>query len=68
MNETDALAAWLETHQGLSAADGITDLSNFTRNNNSVIQEKLDRLQLETEPASFEGLLHQLAPEALKGE
>jgi len=68
MNETDALAAWLETHQGLSAADEITNLSNFTRNNNAAIQEKLDRLQLETEPASFEGLLHQLAPEALKGE
>lgn len=68
MNETDALAAWLETHQGLSTTDEITNLSNFTRNNNAVIQEKLDRLQLETEPASFEGLLHQLAPEALKGE
>ena len=68
MNETDALAAWLETHQGLSATDEITNLSNFTRNNNAVIQEKLDRLQLETESASFEGLLHQLAPEALKGE
>lgn len=68
MNETDALAAWLETHQGLSTADEITNLSNFTRNNNAVIQEKLDRLQLETEPASFEGLLHQLAPKALKGE
>ena len=68
MNETDALAAWLETHQGLSATDEITNLSNFTRNNNAVIQEKLDRLQLETEPASFEGLLHQLAPKALKGE
>ena len=68
MNETDALAAWRETHQGLSTADEITDLSNFTRNNNAVIQEKLDRLQLETEPASFEGLLLQLAPEALKGE
>ena len=68
MNETDSLAAWLETHQGLSATDEIKNLSNFTRNNNAVIQEKLDRLQLETEPASFEGLLHQLAPEALKGE
>ncbi len=68
MNETDALAAWLKTYQGLSTADGIAALSNFTRGNNAVIQEKLGRLQLETEPASFEGLLHQLAPEALKGE
>ena len=68
MSETEILAEWLRAFQGLKATKGTAELANATKRIIPVIEDKIYRLQLETEPASFEGLLHDLAPEKLKDE
>ena len=68
MNETEILAEWLRSFQGLNTTEEIAELAKANKKIVPVIESKIDRLQLETEPASFEALLHKLAPEELKDE
>ena len=68
MSETENLAEWLRAFQGLKATEGTAELASATKRIIPVIEDKIDRLHLETEPASFEGLLQELAPEELKNE
>ena len=68
MNETEMLAEWLRTFQGLSTTEEIAEVASTTKKAIPIIEDKIDRLYLETELASFERLLHDLAPEELKNE
>ena len=68
MNETEMLAGWLKNFQGLNSTKGVAELANAAEKVVPVIEGKIDRLKLENEPATFEGLLHELAPKELKGE
>ena len=68
MNETEKLAEWLRSFQGLNTTEEIAELAIATKRIIPVIEDKIERLHLETEPASFERLLHELAPEELKNE
>ena len=68
MNETEKLAEWLKSFQGLNAAEEIAELAIAAKKIVPIIEDKIVRLHLETELASFEKLLHDLAPEELKNE
>ena len=68
MNETERLAEWLRSFQGLNTTEETAELAIATKKTIPVIEDKFDRLLLETEPASFERLLHELAPKDLKDE
>ena len=68
MNETEKLAEWLKSFQGLNAAEEIAELAIAAKKIVPIIEDKIERLHLETELASFEKLLHDLAPEELKNE
>ena len=68
MNETETLAEWLRTFQGLNTTEEIAEVASTTKKAIPIIEDKIDRLHLETELASFEKLLHDLAPEELKNE
>ena len=60
MNETEKLAEWLRSFQGLNTTEEIAELAIATKRIIPVIEDKIGRLRLETEPASFEGLLQEL--------
>ena len=68
MNETEKLAEWLRSFQGLNITDEIAEVASTGKKIIPIIEDKIDRLHLETELASFEKLLHDLAPEELKNE
>ena len=68
MNETEKLTEWLRSFQGLNSTKGVAELTNVAKKVVPVIEGKIDRLKLEIEPATFEGLLHELAPKELKDE
>ena len=68
MNETEKFAEWLRSFQGLNTTEEIAELAIAAKEIVPVIEDKIERLHLETEPASFERLLHDLAPEELKNE
>ena len=68
MNETEKLAGWLRCFQGLNITDEIAEIASTSRKTIPIIEDKIDRLLLETELASFERLLQDLAPEELKNE
>ena len=68
MTETEKFAEWLKSFQGLNITDEIAEIASTSRKTIPIIEDKIDRLHLETELASFEKLLHDLAPEELKNE
>ena len=68
MKETECLSEWLNKFQGMKNTEEAAALVNASQEVIPIIADNIDRLQLEIEPASFEGLLEQLAPEELKGE
>lgn len=68
MNETDALAAWLQAYQAFDDPGPIADPSRATAGLGPVVQDHLHWLDFETEPAAFEKLLHDLAPEGSGNE
>lgn len=68
MDESNSLAAWLKTYQAYDNPGPIADPSRATAGLSPIVQDNLDKLTFETEPAAFEGLLHDLAPKELKGE
>lgn len=68
MKETEYLSEWLNKFQGMKNTEEAAALVNISQKVLPIIAGNIDRLQLEIEPASFEGLLEQLAPEDLKSE
>ena len=68
MKETEYLSEWLNKFQGIRNTEEAAALVNASQKVIPIIADNINRLQLEIEPASFEVLLEQLAPEELKSE